>query len=214
MACRPNPPTLSSAIRLGKKKELDKAQAVNLKDDCLAYVPLHNCASFSTGEKKKIHFQLLHVDFLLQIRNERLFRDVGVTKNKHRWRKKVAKVWTLDDVGAAAIVGNWLKLPVSWPDVWGFSTTRSVQKFWSWSKIFVSDNFSAGHRCTTIPQLFYHPLTNQNYFNWHVIGGVQLRGAWRGGGLGGNKMASGKELEIDEGLWITFFWCGAIWVCN
>lgn len=82
MACRPNPPTLSSAIRLGKKKELDKAQAVNLKDYCLAYVPLHNCASFSTGEKKKIHFQLLHVDFLLQIRNERLFRDVGVTKKQ------------------------------------------------------------------------------------------------------------------------------------
>ena len=82
MACGPNPPTLSSAIRLEKKNELDKAQAVNLKDYDLIYVPLNNYASFSTGKKKKINFQLLHVDFLLQIRNGRLFRDVGVTKKE------------------------------------------------------------------------------------------------------------------------------------
>lgn len=120
-------------------------------------------------------------------------------------QEKDAKVGKSNDVMPVIIVGNCSELPVSWPDVLAF-TVLSAQKALTLciSRSFRTDsspiNFTC-HRCTTIPQLFYHHLTNRNTFNSHVIGRVQLRAHGAVADLGGNKMASGMEVEMSFEVW-------------
>lgn len=147
-----------------------------------------------------------------------IWRDVGVSSILHVYCDR-RRMWRSYDVMTAVIIVGIVK---SFP----FHSLMFVlnlafapfKSFFPWIWQLVSTKTFCLHRCTRITQLSYHRTSNQNAFFWHVIGRVQLRGAWRGRGL---EVATKWRLRprwkclpgFNEGLQIilTSYWTTWCW---
>ena len=148
-----------------------------------------------------------------------IWRDVGVASILHVYCEGGSEGHNSYDVMTAVIIVGIVK---SFP----FHSLMFVlnlafapfKSFFPWIWQPVSTKSFCLPRCTRITQLTYNCTSNQNAFFWHVIGRVQLRGAWRGRGL---EVATKWRLRprrkclpgFNEGLqiiltsyWTT--WCG------